>query len=217
MILINARGEPPPYEGDNTHRFVAVTKKITIIQGHPDPDPARFGRALAEHYRRSARQAGHDVRTIDVATIDFPWLRTKDDFENASAPPAILRAQQDIARADHVVLIYPLWLGDVPALLKAFFEQVFRPGFAFKADGPGLPRKLLKGKSARIVVTMGMPAFFYRWYFGAHGLKNLKRNILRFSGFAPIAQDIIGMIEGKSGASRDSWLRRMENYGRRGV
>ena len=193
------------------------SKKITIIQGHPDPDPARFCRALAGHYARSATREGHDVRTIDVATIEFPWLRTKTDFENEAAAPAILRAQEDIARADHVVLIYPLWLGDVPALLKAFFEQVFRPDFAFKAGGRGLPQKLLKGKSARVVVTMGMPAFFYKWYFRAHGLKNLKRNILAFCGFAPIAQNIIGMIEDENGAPRDRWLRRMENYGRRGV
>jgi len=194
-----------------------VTKKISIIQGHPDPDPARFGRVLAGRYAQGATHAGHDVRMIDVGALEFPLLRTKEDFENNPAPPTIRRAQEDISRADHLVLIFPLWLGDVPALLKAFLEQVFRPGFAFKAGGRGMPRKLLKGKSARIVVTMGMPASFYKWYFGAHGLKNLKRNILAFSGVAPITQNIIGMVEGKSAASRDRWLRRMETYGHRGI
>ena len=192
-------------------------KKIVIIQGHPDPRPSRFCRVLGDHYAQAAGAAGHEVHLIDVAQLEFPFLRTKDDFEKSVAPPSVQRAQTAVRRADHVVIIYPLWLGDVPALLKAFFEQLFRPGFAFKAAGRGLPEKLLKGKSARVIVTMGMPAVFYRWYFRAHGLKNLKRNILGFCGFAPIAEDIIGMIEDENGARREAWLRKMEQYGRLGV
>ena len=74
---------------------------------------------------------------------------------------------------------------DHAGLLKAFLEQALRPGFAFD-ESSRMPRKLLKGRSARIVVTMGMPAFVYRWYFGAHGLRSLERNILGFCGIRPI-------------------------------
>jgi len=31
------------------------------------------------------------------------------------------------------------------------------------------PKGLLAGRSARLVVTMGMQALIYRWYFQAHG------------------------------------------------
>jgi putative NADPH-quinone reductase len=68
-----------------------------------------------------------------------------------------------------------IWLGDMPAVLKGFSEQVLRPGFAISGSRAGhLPKELLAGRSARIVVTMGMPALFYR----AHSVKSLKRNIL---------------------------------------
>ena len=77
--------------------------------------------------------------------------------------------------------MYPPWLGMMPALLKGFFEQAVRPGFAFKT-GDRSWGSLLKGRSARIVITTGMPALIYRWYFGAHGLKCLERSILRFVG-----------------------------------
>jgi putative NADPH-quinone reductase len=80
------------------------------------------------------------------------------------------------------VIVYPLWLGTMPALLKGFLEQAFRPGFAFDTKPKGLWNRRLKGGSARIVVTMGMPAFFYRVYYRAHSLKSLKRNILEFCG-----------------------------------
>jgi putative NADPH-quinone reductase len=71
----------------------------------------------------------------------------------------------------------------------------------------------LRGKSARIVVTMGMPVLIYRWYFGAHGLKSLERGILGFCGIAPIRESLFGMIEAASAAKRDRWLRRMRDLG----
>ena len=85
--------------------------------------------------------------------------------------------------------------GSMPALLKAFLEQVLRPGFAFgAAERRGMPKKLLAGKSARIVVTMGMPAFFYRLYYRAHSLKSLERNILGFVGIKPVRVTLLGNV-----------------------
>lgn len=103
----------------------------------------------------------------------------------------------------------------MPALLKGLLEQLFRPGFAFAESGEhGLPKKLLTGKSARIVVTMGMPALFYKWFYRAHSLKSLERNILAFSGFGPVHSSIVGMVEGMGEKQRRRWLRRLEQLGR---
>ena len=105
----------------------------------------------------------------------------------------------------------------MPALLKAFFEQVARPGFAVGAASKGRPgRKLLGGRSARIVVTMGMPAFVYRWYFGAHSVKSLERNILRFAGIAPVRRSLVGLVEGPV-PQRRRWLERLASLGRKGA
>ena len=192
---------------------------IVIIQGNPDPQPDHFGHALASAYVAGAREAGRDVSVIDVARIDFPLLRTKEDYEHGTPLPAIREAQRLIGRAGHLVIIYPLWAGDMPALLKGFFEQVFRPGFCFEPEGGSrrFPKKKLKGKTARIVVTMGMPAAVYRWYFGAHSLKSLERNILGLCGIGPVAESLIGMVEAKKKAGRENWLKRMRSFGRDGV
>ena len=100
-----------------------------------------------------------------------------------------------IAWAQHLLIVFPLWLGEMPALLKGFLEQVARPGFAFKADGGNaFSHKGLKGRSARVVLTMGMPALVYRYYYRAHSLKSLERNILGFVGIAPIHETLIGMV-----------------------
>jgi putative NADPH-quinone reductase len=182
-------------------------KKITIIQGHPDPAENRFCHELARSYAKGAEEAGHEVRYITVTSIDFPILRTYDAFYKSPAPASILPAQEAIRWADHLVIIYPLWLGTMPALLKAFFEQCFRPGFAFSQPvSHKMWQKLLKGKSCRIIVTMGMPAFFYRWFYFAHGLKSFKRNILDFVGIGPIRQSLIGSIENLKAIEREDWL-----------
>jgi putative NADPH-quinone reductase len=194
-----------------------MPKHIAIIQGHPDAQTRHFGHALADEYAKGCEDGGHEVKRIEVAQLDFPLLRTKEEFEKGQPPDSITPAQDAIAWADHLVIIYPLWLGSMPALLKAFLEQVFRPGFAFeyRASG-GMAKKLLTGKSARIVVTMGMPAFIYRWVFFAHSLKSLKRNTLWFCGIGPVWSTVIGSIEGLTERQRDDWLDEMRGLGQLG-
>ena len=194
-----------------------MARRIAIIQGHPDVQGNHFGHALADAYAAGGGQAGHEIKTLVLATLDFSLLRSKEDWESATPSEAIRQAQGVIEWADHLLIVYPLWLGSMPAILKAFFEQVFRPGFAIAKSGSGKSwKKLLSGKSARIVVTMGMPGFVYRWYFRyfrAHSVKSLKRNILGFCGIGPVSQSIIGMVEGLSGAKREQWLVRMRALG----
>ena len=193
----------------------AMTKRIAIIQGRPDSARSHLCHALAEAYASGAEAGGHEVQHINVATLDFPILRTKEAFETEAVPPALAPSQEAIGRADHLLIVYPLWLGTMPALLKAFLEQVFRPGFTFMIGASGkLWKRPLKGKSARIVVTMGMPVFFYRWYFGAHGLKSLERSILGFAGIGPIRETLFGRVEMGAPARHAKALERLRSLGK---
>lgn len=100
------------------------------------------------------------------------------------------------------------------ALLKVFLEQTFRPGFAIQPEEKvGLWKKLFKGRSARIAVTMGMPAPVYCWYYRAHSLRSLEHNILDPTGIGPVRSSLIGMVEG-SARHRGRWLEKMEAMGR---
>lgn len=193
-----------------------MARHIVIIQGHPDARGHHFGHALAEAYRQGAAEAGHEVKTIAVAQLDFPLLRAQQDFSGSEPPEAIRDAQQMISWAEHLVIVYPLWIGTMPALLKAFFEQVMRPGFAFTESEGKWPRKLLQGRSARVIITMGMPAFIFRWYYRAHSLKSLERNILGFCGIGPIKETLIGMVESEKAGNHQKWLERMQALGRAG-
>jgi putative NADPH-quinone reductase len=196
-------------------RKPAPPRRITIIQGHPDGNEPHFCHALAAAYAEGAAAAGHEVRTVDVGRIDFPLVRSRQEFEHGILPPAIRAAQEDVRWAQHLLIVYPLWLGTLPALLKGFFEQVFRYGFALGMSGHGLPKKLLAGRSARIVVTMGMPAAIYRHFFRAHGLKSLESGVLSLSGIRPIRSTLLGMVESRSERYCAGVLDEMRELGRR--
>ena len=189
-------------------------QRILLIQGHPDAVTPHFCHALADAYAQGAESAGHAVRRVPVALLDFPLLRSQQAWEEGALPPGLVQAQEDITWAQHLVLFFPLWLGDMPALLKGFLEQVARPGFAFKPEGSNpFGKKGLTGRSARVVVTMGMPALIYRWYFRAHSVKNLERNILGFVGISPVNETLIGQVDklGEEGAR--TWLEKLRKLG----
>ena len=188
--------------------------RILIIQGHPDPSPGHLCHALATAYQEGAEQAGHSVDKVCVATLSFPLIRSKQDFEHGERPVCIQSAQDAIRDCQHLVLIYPLWLGTLPALLKGFLEQVFRYDFAFEQQADGRFDKKLRGRSARVVVTMGMPALAFRWIYGAHSLKGLERNVLRFAGIAPVRNTLFGGVDDAGATRRRIWLDTMRDLGR---
>lgn len=193
-------------------------KRILLIQGHPDTLLPHFCHALAEAYAEGAAAAGHEVRRIDVAALDFPLLRSPANWEHGNVPPSLAPAQDDIRWAEHLVLFFPLWLGDMPALLKGFLEQVLRPGFAIaRSDRHAQFKKGLGGRSARVVVTLGMPAAIYRWVFRAHSVRALERNILGFVGFAPVHETLIGGAGNLDAKQAAKWLARLKKAGADGL
>ena len=170
---------------------------------------------MADAYSNAAASAGYDVHRIEVAQLAFPLLRTQADFETGALPPELVQPSEDLRWAQHWVFLFPLWHGTMPALFKGFLEQAFRPGFAMEYNPKGFPRRLLAGRSARIVVTMGMPALMYRWYFGAYGVRGFERSMLSFAGIKPIRESLYGLTFADE-KKRARWLEEMRRYGERG-
>lgn len=193
-----------------------MTKRIAIIQGHPDAAGHHLLNAMADAYAEAAASAGHEVRRVEVAALDFPLLRTQADFETGEVPSALVQARDDMRWAEHWVFLFPLWHGTMPALLKAFLEHIFRPGFAMEYREKQFPRRLLAGRSARIVVTMGMPVMLYRWYFGALGVRAFERSMLSFAGIKPIRESFYGLAFADE-KKRLRWIEQMRGHGARGA
>lgn len=193
-------------------------KHIVIIQGHPNADRPHFCHALADAYTAGAGQADYELETIDVASLEFPLIRSRGSVEHCAVPEAIRRAQRVLGRSDHIVLIFPVVNGAMPMLLTAFLEQTLTcPLVCPNAESddcprqcsPSTPRKTLAGRTGRIVATMEMPASDYGWYL------HPEKRILRQSGVSPVQETLIGLVQASNPRRRERWLRLMRTLGRR--
>jgi putative NADPH-quinone reductase len=186
--------------------------KIAIVVGNPLA--ASYSEALGHAYLRGAESGGHEAKLIVLSGLNFdPILH--EGYRHAQAlEPDLAAARAAFIASDHVVFVFPLWLGDMPALMKGFLERLVQPDLlAIQASHGNASWKFFKGKSARVIMTMGMPGWFYRWYCGAHALKLLKRNILHFTGIWPVRSTIYGMIEAAGDDKRTQWLLEVEALG----
>ena len=157
-------------------------QKILIINGHPGTN--RLSSSMAEAYREAAQKSGHEVRVLNLRELNFDPILHEGYKIIQDLEPDLIRAQEMIKLSTHLVLITPVWWGSVPALLKGFFDRVFLPGFAFKykKDSPFWDR-LLKGRTARIIITSDGPTWWNRLIFGDPTVHMLKSSVLEFCGF----------------------------------
>lgn len=187
-------------------------KKILIILGHPDKES--FGGSLANSYKKNALRSGAEVKELILADLKFDPILHRGYKEIQELEPDLVEAQELINWAEHLVFVYPLWWGTMPALLKGFLDRTFLPGFAFKyrKDSPFWD-KLLKGKSARMIVTMDAPTWYNYWINGNAGPKAMKKATLEFSGIKPVKVTTIGGVKEMKTEQIKGWLAKVEKIG----
>lgn len=183
-----------------------MSKRVLVILGHPSTDS--FCAALSATCVEANLNAGHEVRQLRIADLNFdPVLR--DGFGPAQRlEPDLLQAQADILWAEHLSFIYPIWWGGIPALLKGFIDRVFLPGFAFKyRPGKAFPDKLLQGRTAHLLLTMDTPPWYYRWIYRMPGLHQMRSTTLAFCGITAVKTLMLGPILGSTVSRRERWLK----------
>lgn len=202
--MSEAKSGATPLEGDG--------KRILMILG--TPKNASLCHALGEAYAQGARREGHVVRQLKLGELSFDPVLHDGYDQGQHLEPDLLEAQRQIHWAEHLVFVYPVWWGGLPALLKGFFDRVFLPGFAFKYRGRSqLWDKLLSGRTADLLVTLDTPPWYFRWIYGAPAHRQMIRTILGFSGIKTRRLAEFAPVRPSSEAQRQDWLRRAEELG----
>jgi NAD(P)H dehydrogenase (quinone) len=187
-------------------------KKILIINGHPDAES--FNAAIADHYKKGALASGAEVRELNVRDLDFHLNLQFGYRQRTELEPDLLAAQADITWAEHLVWIYPVWWGGLPALLKGFLDRTFLPGFAFqKRENSVWWDKLLTNKTARIIQTLDQPAWYYWLINGRPTHYSMKKMTLEFCGITPVRTTTIGPLRLSKESFRLGWLKKIEKLG----
>ncbi len=189
--------------------------RILVLNGHPKTDS--YCGALAARYADGAIKAGHAVRTRDLGALDFDPDFHVSDFKKAPPLEPDLQAfWDDLVWCEHLVIAHPLWWGGMPAKLKGLFDRVLLPGKAFNyIKGKDLPEQLLKGRSARILLTSDTPSIYLNWLYGFGLKKQANRQILNFCGIRPSRWTQFASMIKSTADQRDGWLRQAEALGAR--
>ena len=190
-----------------------MSKRILIIQGHP-AEQSLCG-ALAKEYEQGAQESGHTVRILAVRDLKFESVLHEGYKVIQPLETDLILAQNEIKSADHIVIVFPIWWGGMPALLKGFIDRVFLPGFAFKyRQGSLWWDKLLKGKSAHIIATMDTPPWYFRIFYRDAGINQMRRTILQYCGVKPVKVTRIGRVKDTTDAWKNAWLSKVKVFGR---
>lgn len=188
-----------------------MEKNIAVILGSPDPDS--FCRALADRYAQAAEQAGHQVRYFRLGEVEFDPVLRHGYNQRQELEPGLQEIKEAISWAEHLVLVYPVWWGGMPALLKGFLDRVFLPGYAFqyRKNSP-LWDKLLAGRSAHVITTMDTPPWYFKLVYRSPAHNQIRRTILEFVGFKPVTITVLGPVRDASRSRKAAWLDRIAAF-----
>jgi NAD(P)H dehydrogenase (quinone) len=126
-----------------------------LVYAHPNPQS--FNAALAKAIEEEIIANGGQIKVKDLYAIHWdPVLSMKDlqGIYSGTMPEDVKQEQADVAWADLVIMLAPVWWYSIPAILKGYIDRVFSFGFAYKYTATG-PLGLLKGKKGLFITTSG--------------------------------------------------------------
>lgn len=190
-----------------------MIKKVLIINGHPNKESLSF--AFAEAYKKGALESNFEVQEIVISNLNFNPNLEFGYQKRTELEPDLLESWEKIKWADHLVWIYPVWWGGIPAMMKGFIDRIFLPGFAFQyRENSIFWDKLLKGKSAHIITTLDQPSWYYWLVYGRPSVNQLKKSTLQFCGINPVKVSYFGIVKSSNEATRLKWISKVEAFGR---
>lgn len=187
-------------------------KKILIINGHPDKESFNYG--LSDAYKKGAKKSNAEIKEINIRNLNFNPNLQYGYRKRTELETDLLDTQEKLKWADHLVWVYPVWWGSVPAIMKGFLDRVLLPGFAFnKKENSLWWEKCFKGKTARIICTLDQPNWYYRLIYKSPSHNAMSKGTLKFIGVEKVRITAIGPIRLSKEKYRTKWLNKIEKMG----
>ncbi|MBF6058707.1 NAD(P)H-dependent oxidoreductase [Thiomicrorhabdus heinhorstiae] len=183
--------------------------QVTLIfNAHPDKDS--FCNALAQTYFDALLAQDKQVQLVHLSELHFspnahhPAIQTELETDLSEIQDAISQAQR-------IVLVYPIWWGGMPALLKAFLDRVLTPGFAFQYTDQHRSIGLLHDKKIEIINTTDSPSWL-QWWLLRGDKHQQKVNIWGFCGAKISHYQRFGPIFSSTEKQRTKWLQDVKDF-----
>ena len=189
---------------------------IAIVFNHPYD--GSFCQAMLMAVTRGLKRAGHSVDLIHLDREGFDPVMTAADLkafrDRAAIDPQVLAYKERLARANHLIFIFPIWWELMPALTKGFIDKVIFPGVAYDhTDNILPPMRPLWGnlKGVTVMTTMNTPGWLYSLLFGNAVKKALILGTFWKIGYRNLKWLSFAEVKSASNAKRERWLREVES------
>mgnify|MGYP000060269777 CR=1 FL=1 len=185
--------------------------KVYILLGHPDSDS--FNGQIFETYCKEMIAVGHEIKAQRIGEMRFDPILWKGYKIFQELEPDLKKAQENILWCEKWAIIYPIWWGSIPAILKGFFDRALYSGFAYRYHkNDPFWDKLLKGRSADLITTCDAPKWWIWWQYRNSDLNTIKRATLEFCGFSPIRVKRIDKVRYRSELERKKILEDIKKF-----
>ena len=183
-----------------------MPRKVLIIYCHPNPKS--YTRAVLDQV--VAGLAGCDVQVVDLYAEGFDPVLVVDETRRRRDLDKVeetRRYREQLAWCDALVLVYPVWWGGPPAMLKGWLDRTFVSGLTYSFEGRPkravFPRGLMRGKPAWCFYTLDSPwlvALLDPGWFGTYF------TVLRYCGFGPVRRYYLPRLKLTTAERRARWL-----------
>jgi NAD(P)H dehydrogenase (quinone) len=190
-----------------------MSAKIFLWVGHPSATSLSHG--MADAYQAGAESEGAEVRRMHLNDMSFDPDLTDGYRQRKTLEPCLEEWRANIIWANHLCWAYPYWWGSMPAKMKGVIDRAFLPGFAMEYhDKDPWWDRLLKGRSADVMITSDSPAWWDQVMHGRPGKMQVQNMVLKFSGVKPVRTLQVGTVKGASEEKTAKWLKQAEARGR---
>lgn len=180
-----------------------MSRKVLVI--YCNPDKKSFGTSLGKSYVNGLKVEKNKVKEVYLYDLDFNLRQVGFNQEPLELEKDLIKIQKEIMWADHITFCYPIWWYNFPAVLKGLFDRILLPNFAFKYEKSPIPKGLLKGRTARALVTLDAPISYYRFIIGSPD-KTILKGDLSFCGMKIIGHHYFGSIKKSDDGKKKTWL-----------
>ena len=197
--------------------------KVLIVFNHPYK--SSYCNAILETVKTGLEKGNHEVDLIHLDDENFdPVMRAKDLRAFAQAKdkaqncleaidPQVINYKEKLERAEHLVMIFPIWWELMPAMTKGFIDKVIFPGISYDYThgGKGMKNRLPHLKGLSIITTMNTPSLIYRLVFGNAIKCAIMTGTFWKIGIKNRKWISLNMVKFVSDQKRKKWLVSLEN------
>lgn len=167
--------------------------KVLLLDAHPDE--GRYCSHLMDQYR-AALPADCEITAVALRDLRYDPNLTHGYRQRTAWEPDVLRLAEALDACDHLAIVFPMWWGAEPAMLKGLIDRLLLPGFTFAYhDKDTFWDRYMAGRSADVIITMDTPPLFLWLAYGNAIIHRWKKQVLGFVGFKPVRIRPLGRIK----------------------